>query len=229
MDENNAQQNSGSDKWLEVRGHMGEERMRAGAHLSYWFRRSPRRLLHSMAYYKFAAKMIRSGKRVLDVGCAEGLGTWLLARECGQALGVDLDCEAIASAQQNFTDERITFACQDFLQLKETGFDALTSFDVIEHVEPKEARDFLAKVVGCLTPHGIAVIGTPNIHAQQYASSISKQGHVNCYDGERLRQAMLDHFKHVFLFAANDEVVHTGYLPMAHYLLALGCGARNTS
>ena len=25
------------------------------------------------------------------------------------------------------------------------------------------------------------------------------------------------------MFAANDELVHTGFLPMAHYLLAVGC------
>ena len=37
------------------------------------------------------------------------------------------------------------------------------------------------------------------------------------------------HFHNVFMFAMNDEVVHTGYHKMAHYLFALACerkGAR---
>jgi hypothetical protein len=35
---------------------------------------------------------------------------------------------------------------------------------------------------------------------------------------------MAKFFHHVFIFSMNDEVVHTGFYPMAHYLLALGCG-----
>ena len=34
---------------------------------------------------------------------------------------------------------------------------------------------------------------------------------------------MQQFFHNVFVFSMNDEVVHTGYFPMAHYLLALGC------
>ncbi|VFM95981.1 MAG: hypothetical protein BECKG1743D_GA0114223_101368 [Candidatus Kentron sp. G] len=37
---------------------------------------------------------------------------------------------------------------------------------------------------------------------------------------------MRAHFSHVFLFAANDEVVHTGFMPMAHYYIAMGCRKR---
>ena len=37
---------------------------------------------------------------------------------------------------------------------------------------------------------------------------------------------MQRHFHNVFLFSMNDEVVHTGFSPMAHYLLALCCTKR---
>ena len=67
-----------------------------GQHVAYWFRKTPRRALYATSYAKFAAKMIGRGKRVLDIGCGEGLGTWLLAKECGYAHGVDFDAEAIA-------------------------------------------------------------------------------------------------------------------------------------
>ncbi len=219
----------GAARWRDVREHMGADSLRAGSHLSYWLRRSPRRLLHAMAYYKFAAKLIGGGKHVLDVGCADGLGAWLLARECGRALGVDSDSQAIREAQAAFTEPIVRFVCQDFMTMEGDPFDALTSFDVIEHIPPSHADAFLAKAAASLTPYGVAIIGTPNIHAQQHASAISRRGHVNCYDGEQLRQAMQRHFRHVFLFAANDEVVHTGFLPMAHYLLALGCGVQEAS
>jgi hypothetical protein len=34
------------------------------------------------------------------------------------------------------------------------------------------------------------------------------------------------YFHNVFIFSMNDEVVHTGYYKMAHYLLALCVGKR---
>ncbi|MCA6302689.1 MAG: hypothetical protein IM629_12150, partial [Phenylobacterium sp.] len=37
---------------------------------------------------------------------------------------------------------------------------------------------------------------------------------------------MLKFFSNVFLFSMNDEVVHTGFAPMAHYLFAIGAGKR---
>jgi hypothetical protein len=34
------------------------------------------------------------------------------------------------------------------------------------------------------------------------------------------------YFHAVFLFSMNDEVVHTGFAPMAHYLIAVCTGKR---
>jgi len=35
---------------------------------------------------------------------------------------------------------------------------------------------------------------------------------------------MLRHFHEAFIFSMNDEVVHTGFYPLAHYLFALCVG-----
>lgn len=51
--------------------------LKLGYYGAHWFRNTPRRLMHSISYYKFAAKMIGADKSVLDVGCNEGLGSWL--------------------------------------------------------------------------------------------------------------------------------------------------------
>ena len=97
------------------------------------------------------------------------------------------------------------------------------SFDVLEHILAENTPAFWQKIVDSLEHDGIAIIGTPNISSEQYASPITKKGHVNLYSGERLRAEMERYFKQVFVFGANDEIVHTGFLPMAHYLIAIGC------
>jgi hypothetical protein len=33
-------------------------------------------------------------------------------------------------------------------------------------------------------------------------------------------------FQNVFVFSMNDEVVHSGFYPMAHYVRGIGCGKR---
>lgn len=228
-----------------------------GAMHSYHARHTPRRLLYTTSYYKFAAKLISAnsprptrppgtrGKpgntvRVLDVGCGEGIGTYLVAKECGFARGVDFDADLIATAQKNWAppeappettaaspeaaDEgRICeFAVADFLQETRADFDAVINFDVIEHIQPDNAERFLAGMAENLRPHGLAVVGTPNITSAQYASAVTNAGHINLYDGHRLHDEMAAHFSRVFMFGANDEVVHTGHFPMCHYLIAVG-------
>ena len=214
------------DLWLEVKESMHAPTVNFGRHVSYWFRHSPRRLLHAMSYYKFAARLIGSEKKVLEVGCAEGLGTWLLAKECGHAVGLDVDPEALVSARRNFGSGECSFAEGDFLALEPRTYDAVVSLDVIEHLPGEEAAEFLDQVGRHLTHDGIAVIGSPNIEAQKYASPIFRAEYVNYYDHVRLKSEIARRFHHVFLFGANDEMVHTGFPPMAHYFIALGCRKR---
>lgn len=195
-----------------------------GRYASYWYFKTPRRILHAMSYYKFAAKLIGPKKRVLDVGCNEGLGTWVLAKECGFAKGVDFDQEAIACAQKNYQTPQVAFEVVDVLQNKEKEtWDAVVNFDVIEHIYPEHEKDFMQSLKDQLTDTGVCIIGTPSLISQQFASPIAKKGHVNIYSPEKLLQMMQQHFEFVFIFAANDEIVHTGYLPLAHYLITIGC------
>lgn len=195
-----------------------------GRYASYWFCKTPRRMLYSMSYYKFAAKMIGKQKRVLDIGCNEGLGTYLIAKECGFARGIDFDEEAISTAQSNFEEKNLEFAREDFLSSPcKTQWDAAVSFDVIEHIFPHNAASFWKKVASSLSPEGLFILGTPSLVSQQFASEISKKGHVNVYTADRLEEELRQYFTHVFMFSAHDEIVHTGYLPLAHYLIAIGC------
>lgn len=206
---------------------QNQKPIRLGRYASYWFHRTPRRMLHALSYYKFAAKMIGKEKRVLDVGCNEGLGTYVIAKECGFAHGVDFDEGAIACAKKNFEAENLTFDAGDFLKESPSQWDAVVNFDVIEHIMPENAPLFLEQICEHLTSEGMVVIGTPSLISQQFASAVSKQGHVNVYSPQRLEEEMKKHFSFVFLFAANDEVVHTGFLELAHYLIAIGCGKKH--
>jgi 2-polyprenyl-3-methyl-5-hydroxy-6-metoxy-1,4-benzoquinol methylase len=212
--------------WLRVKAGMRSESITFGNQVSSWMRHNPRRLLYSQSYYKFAGKLIGKGRSVLDLGCGEGLGTWVLAKECGRAQGVDIDAEAIAAAKANWQSDAIQFSCEDFFETRLGLFDAVVALDMIEHIPAEQSERWIQLIQDHLTEYGIAILGTPNITAQQYACEAARAGHVNPYSGDRLRDQLKRHFHQVFLFGANDEVVHTGYLPMAHYLIAVCCRKR---
>lgn len=221
--------NKNGDSWDDVASFMEGRSVTFGPYLSYWFDKTPRRALHYASYYKFAAKLIGSGKRVLDLGCSEGLGTWMLARECGFARGVDRDGRAIAVAERNWQDESVDFMNTDLYGLVPESYDAVVSLDVVEHILRENTAAFFRTVVAHLGHDGIAVIGTPSLEGQRYASPVSRAGHVNVYSYEDLEEEMRRYFHHVFVFCGNDEVVHTGFPRMAHYLVAVGCRKRGES
>ena len=73
---------------------------------------------------------------------------------------------------------------------------------------------------------GVMVCGIPSLSSQKYASKESKEGHVNCKDGDDLKKSFEKYFHNTFIFSMNDEVVHTGYYKMAHYLICIATGLK---
>ncbi len=188
----------------------------------------PRRLLFVLARYKFVAKMFSGKKSVLEVGCGDAFATRIVLQEVGAVCTVDFDPVFVKDVNERM-EEKWQFDCRvhDMLSGPVEGtFDAAYALDVIEHIEKDDEERFVANIAQSLGSAGTLILGTPSIQSQLYASEDSKTGHVNCKDHRELRALMQRYFYNVFLFSMNDEVAHTGYYPMAHYLFALGAGRK---
>lgn len=187
----------------------------------------PKHLAFTLSRYKFAAKMMSQCKHVIEIGCGEGIGVLMfLSDTSAKVTAMDFDETQIKYANEHVlphAQNRLTFICQDMVSTPYVGNRGmgLVCIDVIEHIHPSEEAQFLRNCVECLEPSSIAVFGTPNKYAHQYASARSQEGHINLFDSERLVSTLEMHYNHVFLFSMNDEMVHTGYTKLAHYLMAL--------
>ncbi len=215
--------------WKKHLAKMCEGGLQLGPYYSAHFLKDPLHMAFTLSRYKFAARMIgfqERKKSVLELGCHEGIGTLLLAQEASSAVGVDFDREAIDWASAHLQKPDLRFIADDFLGKSYGAFDAVVSLDVIEHIDSKREDAFLETVRRNLAEDGFAVVGTPNVAASQYSSEQSRIGHINLYDHVRLRALFLKGFHNVFLFGMNDEVVHTGFPPMCHYLMILACHKR---
>ncbi len=192
---------------------------------NFVWRDDPKRLLFVLSRYKFVAKMLSGRYNVLEVGCADAFFTRLVRQEVKSLTAIDFDPLFVENAKKNM-DKKWHFDVQVHDMLAgplNKKFDGAYSLDVIEHISKKDEEKFIGNMVSSLTPEGTLIIGTPSIQSQVYASEGSKEGHINCKDHKELKELMGKFFHNVFIFSMNDEVVHTGFYPMAHYLFALCC------
>lgn len=192
-----------------------------GPHWSFNFRNDPKRLGFVLSRYKFSSKMLGKRNHILELGCSDGIGTSILAENTQNYTGVDLDGPALEGAKVNFSEH--TFIHDDFMGKTYGTFDGVVSLDVVEHILPEFEDQYFETVVKNLSKNGIAVIGTPNITASPYASKASELGHVNLFTQDRLIHKLKESFHQVLPFGINDEIVHTGFSSMAHYLICVAC------
>ena len=189
------------------------------------WRDDPRRVLFVLARYKFVAKMFSGLTKVLEVGCADAFGTRLVRQEVSEVVATDFDPVFIERNRARPPSRwNVTYRVHDLLAAPlAENFDGVYAIDVLEHIPVADEEQFLRNLVASLSPQGVCLIGSPSLQSQVYASPPSKAGHVNCKDAPGMKAALARHFHNVFIFSMNDEVVHTGFHPLAHYLWALCC------
>jgi 2-polyprenyl-3-methyl-5-hydroxy-6-metoxy-1,4-benzoquinol methylase len=189
----------------------------------------PRRIAFVLSRYKFVSKMFSGMQHVLEVGCADAFGTRIVLQEVAGLTAVDFDPVFIDDVRERMYPRwQFDARVHDMLEGPVEGpFDGAYALDVLEHIPAEKEDIFMTNLVGSLTRTGSLILGMPSLQSQVYASPPSREGHVNCKTAEGLKQLASRYFHNVFLFSMNDEVVHTGFYPMAHYLIALCCSPRN--
>ena len=172
--------------------------------------------------------MLEGQKHILEIGCGDGFGVPIVAQVAHRVLGIDPEPRLVKGNQERLKlIKKIEFRVMDICkEVPDETFDAIFSIDVIEHLDPKLNKPFMENQCACLKDDGICIVGTPNLTAFKYAKDLNKVQHINSKSHKTLRAQMERYFKNVFMFSMNDEVIHTGFGPMAHYLFAMGVGKK---
>ncbi len=142
-----------------------------------------------LARYAALAPFVK-GRRVLDIACGEGYGSWFL-KEWGarEVVGVDISEAAIDAARGLFSREGVTFrvgdACKAPDYLGHGSFDVIVSFETVEHVADPEA--FLRGVRILAAPGAMIVVSCPNDHVAMPPEQ-SNPYHLRKYTFEEFKQ-----------------------------------------
>lgn len=143
------------------------------------------------ARYRIISSQV-AGKRVLDIACGEGWGSFLMAKYWGaeSVHAIDNSTGAIEKAKQIFPLPNIHWTvmdaqCMDDSLLK-APYDIIISIETIEHLP--DPKSFLEKLSRIIIPDGIILISCPNDHWYYGPGRSKNPHHLNTYTFDEFKE-----------------------------------------
>ncbi len=107
----------------------------------------------------YLQQWIGTGKKVLDLGCRDGMLTQFYARD-NQVLGVDIDRKALELARQKLGIETMWLDLNGEWPFGEKEFDVIVACEIMEHLYMLDS--FVDRVRSSLRPNGLFIGSVPN-------------------------------------------------------------------
>lgn len=122
--------------------------------------------LHNFSWYHIKSKWefleasidLKDSNTILEVGAGHGHFVKLMQKTGKTILGIELNSSAVEIAQNEKLN--ICLASMNDLQNKGMMFDAICSFQVLEHTA--NPRQFLKDMIQLLSPGGLLILSVPN-------------------------------------------------------------------
>jgi GT2 family glycosyltransferase/SAM-dependent methyltransferase len=162
--------------------------------------------LHRYAIWREYA----GGKRVLDLACGTGHGSYIIASEAAEVVGIDVNASAIRRASKSFTRPNLKFMVADGVDLPfdAQSFDVVIANEILDHVDNPEALASEARRV--LADGGLFLASTPtkSVHNQ---SKNAHQLHASQSELEEFRELLSRNFGHVHYTGLRMALISAGY------------------
>ncbi|MBI5099765.1 MAG: methyltransferase domain-containing protein [Nitrospirae bacterium] len=150
--------------------------------------------------YGFVREFVH-GKKVLDLACGEGYGSFMLSEAADSVTGIDIDDLSITHAQAKYIKENLSFIQGSITQVPVEGkgiFDVIVCFEALEHIE--EHDELMKEVKRLLKENGIFIVSTPNKYIYSDLPNYHNPFHVKELYLEEFNKLLSDIFKNVYLY-----------------------------
>lgn len=157
--------------------------------------------------YQFAKQFVK-GKIVLDAACGEGYGSSLLAEKAAKVTGLDLDRNTVEKAEKKYGNEKLSYqsGSVEKLPFEDGTFDAVVSFETIEHVGEEVQKSFLREISRVLKPDGILIMSTPNKTVYTDLVEGNNPFHVKEFYVNEFREFLSDYFANMEFYCQYPDL-----------------------
>jgi cyclopropane fatty-acyl-phospholipid synthase-like methyltransferase len=131
--------------------------------------------------YEFAIDYVR-GKRVADIACGCGYGSYIMADVAAHVDGYDIEAGVISHANAYFSKDNVNYYCNK--PLRKEQYDVVISFETLEHMSEQDGDMFLSNLYQGLVDGGYLLLSTP-LNRTQFKHNVTPF-HVREYDHEEL-------------------------------------------
>lgn len=152
-------------------------------------------------YHRYAMVLeVVKEKKVLDVACGEGYGSFMMADVARSVDGVDISAEAVRHATSNYRKSNLSFqqGSATNLDFSDASFDVVVSFETIEHLA--EQAQMLAEIRRVLRPNGIFIVSSPNRPIYSEESGEHNEYHVKELDFQEFDDLLRSQFSSIEYF-----------------------------
>jgi ubiquinone/menaquinone biosynthesis C-methylase UbiE len=177
----------------------------AGYHWDQIGKTITKRNIFVVARYNIVLNQISDskGKRILDVGCGDGVLSYLLSQKGAFVIGVDSSDKAIKFAKKktrNIRNIEFIKASAYYLPFKRDSFDYVVSSDVIEHLQ--EPQKMLAEIKRVYNRKGKVIITTP----LRFTDEPLDKMHVQEFFESEFRRLLSDYFTEIEIIKSHPLV-----------------------
>jgi len=157
--------------------------------------------LSRIAYEHWSRYMLASkftqGKKVLDIACGTGYGSFLLSENSQEVIGMDISTESVDYANQKFIKENLSFkqASAAEIPLPDKSMDVIVSYETIEHVDEETQHKAMKEFARVLKNDGVLIISTPSKDSKKY--NAQNPYHIKEYFTSEFIDFVQNYFKHV--------------------------------
>lgn len=152
-------------------------------------------LRHQFAY-EYTAQQLTPTDHVMDAGCGEGYGTFILSQHVNETVGLDVDPDTVRHATAQYGTPQCRFQIYDGRRFPfpDQTFEAVVSFQVIEHIV--DDAGYLLELNRILKVEGRLILTTPNrLYRLNPGQKPWNRFHVREYEPEQLRLLLSRHFE----------------------------------
>jgi len=150
--------------------------------------------------YRLAKEFVK-GKKVLDLACGEGYGSFMLAEEANEVIGIDIDETTIRHASSKYIKKNLEFIKGSITNVPIKGeniFDVVVCFEALEHIEDHDG--LMKEVKRLLKEKGMFIVSTPNRYIYSEQPNYQNPFHLKELYFDEFKELLSKYFENILIY-----------------------------